>query len=168
VAAGALHIRRLTPDDAPDYRRIRLSALAGEPEAFGSTYAAESPRPLEHFAARLESSTVFGAYTLEQIVGMAGYQRHAGTRDAHKAFVWGTFVEPGWRRQGAARALLGALVAAARTEVEQLTLAVVKDNTAAVSLYRALGFESYGTEPRALKGATGYSDELLMVRFLAL
>jgi ribosomal protein S18 acetylase RimI-like enzyme len=164
---GALHIRRLGADAAADYRRIRLSALASEPEAFGSTYAAEAPRPLEHFAGRLESSAVFGAYALEQIVGMAGYQRHAGARDAHKAFVWGTFVEPPWRRQGAGRALLEALVAAARTEVEQLTLAVVRDNLAAVSLYRALGFEIYGTEPRALKDATGYSDELLMVRFLA-
>jgi ribosomal protein S18 acetylase RimI-like enzyme len=45
---------------------------------------------------------------------------------------------------------------------------VVQDNTAALSLYRALGFEVYGSEPRALKDAGRYSDELLMVRFLTL
>ena len=51
--------------------------------------------------------------------------------------------------------------------VEQLTLSVVRDNEAAAGLYRALGFEAYGVEPRALKGAGGYADEVLMVCFLA-
>jgi ribosomal protein S18 acetylase RimI-like enzyme len=55
----------------------------------------------------------------------------------------------------------------ARREVEQLTLSVVQDNEAARNLYRALGFETYGIEPRALKSAAGYADELLMVCFLA-
>ena len=59
-----------------------------------------------------------------------------------------------------------AVVDAARGAVEQLTLAVVSDNTAAVALYRGLGFEVYGTEPRALKSNDGYTDEILMVRFL--
>jgi hypothetical protein len=37
-------------------------------------------------------------------------------------------------------------------------LSVVKDNEAATALYR---------EPRALKGAGGYADEVLLVCFLA-
>ena len=53
----------------------------------------------------------------------------------------------------------------ARARAEQLTLSVVS-NSSAVALYRRLGFEVYGTEPRALKGDDGYADELLMVRFL--
>jgi ribosomal protein S18 acetylase RimI-like enzyme len=43
----------------------------------------------------------------------------------------------------------------------------VQDNAAAPALYRGLGFEAYGVEPRALKSAAGYADEVLMVRFLA-
>jgi ribosomal protein S18 acetylase RimI-like enzyme len=157
-------IRRLTGADAADYRAIRLAALSQDAAAFGSTYEAEAPRPLSDFAARLESAAVFAAYADRQIVGMAGFKRCTGAREAHKAFLWGTFVEPAWRRRGTGRALLAALLAAAGAEVEQLTLTVVQDNAAAIALYREFGFQVYGTEPRALKSAHGYSDEVLMVR----
>lgn len=59
-----------------------------------------------------------------------------------------------------------AVLEAAHGAVEQLTLAVVSGNAGAVALYRRLGFEIYGTEPRALKSDDGYADEILMVRFL--
>ena len=159
-------IRHLGPADAGDYRAIRLAALQGDAAAFGSTYAAEVGRSLSEFAQRLETSTVFGAYADGRIVGMAGFKPYEGARERHKAFVWGTYVRPEERRHGAARGLMEAVVDAARGAVEQLTLAVVSDNTAAVALYRGLGFEVYGTEPRALKSNDGYTDEILMVRFL--
>jgi ribosomal protein S18 acetylase RimI-like enzyme len=161
-----LHIRRLMPADAGDYRQIRLAALQGDPSAFGSTYQAEVGRSLDENAQRLATSVVYGAYSDGRIVGMAGFKRHPGARDRHKAFVWGTYVLPGLRRRGIARALMVAVLESAGAVVEQLTLAVVRDNSAAIALYRALGFEVYGTEPRALKDAGGYADEVLMVCFL--
>ena len=160
------HIRHLAREDAGDYRAIRLAALQGDAAAFGSSYSAEVRRTVEEFAQRLETSTVYGAYADGRIVGMAGFKRYEGAREGHKAFVWGTYVRPDQRRRGAARALMQAAVDAARGAVEQLTLTVVSDNAAAVALYRGLGFEIYGTEPRALKGDDGYADEILMVRFL--
>jgi ribosomal protein S18 acetylase RimI-like enzyme len=159
-------IRRLAPADAGDYRAIRLAALQGDAAAFGSTYAAEVGRSLNEFARRLETPTVYGAYADGRIIGMAGFKPYEGARDRHKAFVWGTYVRPEERRRGAARALMEVVLETASGAVEQLTLAVVRDNTAAVALYRGLGFQVYGTEPRALKSDEGYADEILMVRFL--
>ena len=159
-------IRRLGPADAGDYRAIRLAALQGDAAAFGSTYAAEVGRSLSEFAQRLASSVVCGAYADRVIVGMAGFKQYEGARERHKAFVWGTYVRPEARRRGMARALMEAVLEAARGSVEQLTLAVVSDNAAALALYRGLGFEVYGTEPRALRDDGGYADEVLMVRFL--
>jgi ribosomal protein S18 acetylase RimI-like enzyme len=97
---------------------------------------------------------------------MAGFKQYQGARECHKAFVWGTYVRPEERRRGAARELMEAVLDGARGTVEQLTLAVVSDNAAALALYRGLGFEVYGREPRALKSDGGCDDETLMVRFL--
>ena len=163
----ATEIRRLAGADAADYRAIRLAALRVDPDAFGSTYQAEAALPLSAFAERLATSAVFAAYADGALVGMAGYKHKQGARERHKGFVWGTFVAPGRRRQGVAEALMRALLEAAAVELEQLTLCVVKENTAAIALYRKLGFEIYGIEPRALKSAHGYADEVLMARALA-
>ena len=161
-----IQIRRLSREDARDYRAIRLAALEGDPAAFGSTFATEVGRTLDEFAQRLETSTVYGAYVNGRIVGMAGFKSYEGARERHKAFVWGTYVRPDVRGRGIARVLMAAVLEGARGVVEQLTLAVAKENLAALALYRELGFEVYGTEPRALKSADGYTDDVLMVRFL--
>ena len=165
-AGPAIAIRRLDGADAEDYRTIRLAALAREPEAFGSVYDAEVARPIEAFAERLATSQVFGAYAGDRIVGLAGFKPESGPKDNHKAFVWGLYVRPSARGRGVARALMAAIIASARDQVEQLTLAVVEGNDAARTLYENLGFEVYGLEPRALKSAAGYRNEVLMVLFL--
>lgn len=159
-------IRQLTPADAADYRAIRLAALQAEPEAFGSTYAAEAGLALQDFADRLATSVVLGAYDGTCIVGMAGFKAQTGARFAHKGFVWGFYVAPQTRGCGVGAALMHGIVAAATGRVEQLTLSVVRTNTAALALYERCGFTTYGVEPRALKSAQGYADEVLMVRFL--
>lgn len=159
-------VRRLEAADAPDYRTIRLASLAREPDAFGSVHAVEASRPLSDFAERLTSSSVFGAYAGGTLVGVAGFKQQAGPKDHHKGFVWGMYVQGDWHGQGVGRALMDAIIDAARGTVEQLTLAVVQGNDAAIALYRKVGFEVYGIEPRALKSASGYVDEVLMVRIL--
>jgi len=159
-------VRRLEAADAEDYCTIRLESLAREPDAFGSVHAVEASRPLSDFAERLMSSSVFGAYADGTLVGVAGFKQQAGPKDHHKGFVWGMYVQGDWRGHGVGRALMDAVIDAARGTVEQLTLAVVQGNDAAVALYGKVGFEVYGIEPRALKSMSGYSDEVLMVRIL--
>lgn len=159
-------IRRLAVSDAEDYRTIRLAALKADPEAFGSTYDAEVERPLEHFAERLAGTTVFGAYQGRDIVGMVGFKREDGQKSCHKGFVWGMFVRAAARGRGIGAALMGALIPCAAETVEQLTLTVVEGNEAAIALYRKFGFERYGVEPRSLKSAAGYVNEVLMARVL--
>ena len=158
--------RRLQPADVDVYRTIRLSALQNEPDAFGSTYAIDFAKPIEEHHQRLTSSIVLGAFDREQIVGMIGLKVEDGPKDAHKAFVWGFYVAPASRSSGVGTDLMSALISAARGCVEQLTLSVVESQLAAIALYEHFGFVRYGVEPRALKSADGYANEVLMVLFL--
>jgi ribosomal protein S18 acetylase RimI-like enzyme len=69
------------------------------------------------------------------------------------------------RRKGIGRALLAALLERAKRDssLEQILLAVATEQTAAKQLYRDLGFETYGTEPHALKMGSRYIDEDHMI-----
>ena len=162
----AIAIRRLSPASRDDYRKIRLEALRASPEAFGSTYELEAQRPIEAFVERLAGSIVFGAYLGDGIVGMVGLAGEQGPKERHKAFLWGMYVRAEMSGKGVGRALVEAILEAAPAGVEQITLAVVKENAAAQALYRRLGFTVYGAEPRALKVRDRYADEILMVKFL--
>lgn len=159
-------IRRLTPDDAENYRTIRLAGLKEAPEVFSSTYEAEVDRPPEHFKQRVTDFPIFGAFLDARIVGMAGYLRETSPKERHKGLLWGMYVAPDARRYRVGASLVQAVLDHAATEVEQIRLIVSHGNTAAIGLYERLGFVAYGHEPKALKGPNGYSDDVLMVRFL--
>src|SRR5208283_1417529 len=137
---SAIHIRRLAPSEGAAYREIRLEALRLNPEAFGSTFEAESVRPLEHFSERVESCPVFGAFRGGEIVGMAGFLGREGPKDAHKGYLWGMYVRIDVRNAGVGRKLAQAVIDYARQHVEILQLDVVSENEAARRLYATLGF----------------------------
>jgi RimJ/RimL family protein N-acetyltransferase len=162
-----IQVRRLDPSEGQLYRGIRLEALQLNPEAFGSTFEAESIRPLEHFSERVASCPVFGAFRGAEIVGMAGFLGRTGSKDAHKGYLWGMYVRTDSRNAGVGRKLAEAVIAHARQHVEILQLDVVSENLAARRLYASLGFVEYGIERQALKQAGRYYDELLMAKDLA-
>jgi ribosomal protein S18 acetylase RimI-like enzyme len=158
--------RRLTVADVEAWREIRLAGLRDAPEAFSSTHRVEAARPLRDFAERLETSLVLAAGREGRIVGVVGLARRPGREEARRAFLWGLYVRPEVRRLGAGRLLLSAVFAAASDRFEQVTLDVAADNFAAIALYEKSGFVQYGGAPRALKTASGYRDEISLVKFL--
>jgi RimJ/RimL family protein N-acetyltransferase len=166
VDTAQIQVRRLAPAEGAAYREIRLEALRLNPEAFGSTFEAESVRPLEHFSGRVGQCPVFGAFRGAEIVGMAGFLGREGAKDAHKGYLWGMYVRPGARNSGVGKKLAEAVIDYARQHVEVLQLDVVSENEAARRLYARLGFVEYGIERKALKQAGRYYDEVLMAKDL--
>ncbi|HYF80091.1 MAG TPA: GNAT family N-acetyltransferase [Symbiobacteriaceae bacterium] len=166
-----MEIRRLRETDWETYRSIRLEALRLAPEAFGSDVDEQSSLPTEYWAARLaggEDSLVLGAFWEGQVVGTAAFSRERRRKVRHKGTITGVYVAPAFRGRGVGRALLTALLGEVRTMqgLEQVTLCVVTENDPARELYRNLGFEVFGTEPRALKVGERYLDEAYMVLLL--
>jgi RimJ/RimL family protein N-acetyltransferase len=164
-------VRKLTQADLDAFWVLRLRALTDNPEAFGSTYeetVAQGKAQMVHRLGLIGDSFSLGAFD-DTLIGTAGFHREAQIKERHKGFVYGVYVVPEKRGKSAGKALMRELIAIAmRLEgLEQLNLAVVTTNQAAVRLYLSLGFEIYGTAPRALKQNGQYWDEHLMVLHLA-
>jgi RimJ/RimL family protein N-acetyltransferase len=162
-----LDFRPLQRDHWSAFQALRLRSIADSPLATYPTYDEEAGRSPEEIQERMaESATqvVFGAFDGDTLIGIAGLRRDALVQVAHKAVLWGVFLHPDWRQRGLARQLLHALFTYARTRgIEQIRLSVNVENPPAARLYRALGFESYGREPRAMRVDDRYYDEDLMM-----
>ncbi|WP_249734014.1 GNAT family N-acetyltransferase [Bradyrhizobium sp. sGM-13] len=161
-----LQIRRLEPSDAALFRDIRLEGLQRNPEAFGSTFEKESALPLSWFEAVLGRTAIFGAFVEETLGGVAAYAAQEGTKQAHRATLWGMYVRDSARNLGLGRKLVAAVLDHARGRVEMVQLTVVSKNESARRVYSAAGFVEYGYEKRGLKRDGRYYDQVLMVKFL--
>ncbi|AEQ53331.1 GNAT family N-acetyltransferase [Pelagibacterium halotolerans] len=162
----SLSIRQIGPDEAEIYRTIRLIALEGDPASFASDAQTERDRPLDWYAQGTRDAAIFVAFVDGQPVGMAGLFVPDRPKTSHIGTIFGLYVRPEQRRNGTAAALMDAVISLARTRVRQVHLGVAVDNCAALKLYHRLGFQTYGTEPRALHVDGRFIDEHLMVRFL--
>ena len=166
-----MEIRFLTEADAQEYSSIRLEALESDPDAFGSSAEEHALLTINEIAARVGESRhnfVAGAFEGSQLIGTAGFFRSKNIKEHHKGNIWGVYVNQDFRGHGIARAMLRTIIDRVATleEIEQIGLAVATTQTAAVKLYRSLGFETYGYEKHALKIGPRYIDEEHMVLWL--
>ena len=149
-------VRLLGPADAAAYRALRLDALQRHPCAFRASFDEEAGQSLDELAARLEADAIFGAYCDGALCGLAGLEIPQARNKRHKGTLFGVYVCPDRRRAGLGTALVSRVIEHARTRVDQLHAAVVVTAEPARALYRKLGFEPYGLEPRALKVGEEY------------
>lgn len=164
-------IRLLNIDDAEQYRVLRLKGLKTDPAAFGSTYELESMLPIENFEERLKDSSeqfVVGGFDEGQLVCVASFIRRGGPKSSHKGALQAMYCEEEYRGKGIARDVVAYLIDKVREieGVEQLSLAVVTENVRAKAFYEAFGFETYGTEPKAMfDGGKYYDEHKMMLQF---
>jgi ribosomal protein S18 acetylase RimI-like enzyme len=163
-----MEIRFLTPDDAGEWLRLRIEALHGDPAAFSASLEEYQSLSIDEVRKRLWSGAdafVVGALQGERMTGMAGFFRDRGPKSRRKGRVWGVYVTPKARAAGIGRKLMRSLLerGLAVEGVEQVLLSVAATQEAAIRLYRSLGFEPFGREPRALKIGDQYVDEEYMI-----
>lgn len=160
-------IRALAGDDAEAFKALRLKAIQDAPTAIWPTHNEEAARTLDETRNRIrttEHQVMFGAFAGPTLIGIAGLRREPLVQVAHKAVLWGVFVDPEHRRGGIAGRLLDAAIAHARAaRVRQIQLCVNAENPRAQALYRNAGFETFGIERRAMRVGQRFYDEEHMV-----
>jgi ribosomal protein S18 acetylase RimI-like enzyme len=83
---------------------------------------------------------------------------------AHRANLWGVFVEPAYRGSGYGRAVVVAALEVARAwpGVDFVDLGVSENAPEALRLYESLGFVAWGREPETTAHARRRYDEIFM------
>ena len=162
--ASAAAIRRLDERDAAAWLALRLEGFTLHPREFRIAPEDERGMPPAAAAGRIASAHVIGAFDDDALVGVAGLTRFDGVKLRHRGLLWGMYVRRAARGRGLGEALVRTLLEeAARQRIEQVLLTVAAGNDGALRLYERCGFVRYGLEPRAIRNADGYVDEVLML-----
>jgi GNAT superfamily N-acetyltransferase len=138
-------VRRAAPGDESIVRTARLAAMAGAPEAFGSTYERELARTPADWRRWLSTGATFILITADRPTGIvAGLHDPADPAIVQLMAMW---VDPACRGAGAADALVAAVLSWARAEgARAVRLMVIDTNVRARRCYERNGFRATGTQ----------------------
>ncbi|QKE72574.1 GNAT family N-acetyltransferase [Arthrobacter citreus] len=166
-----MEIRKLTLEDLPEFIRLRKEGLILSPEAFGESISEYELKTMEQHTNNFPKTFdnfIVGAFDEEELVGVAGFYQKRSEKMKHKGTIWGMYVNPNYRGKGVGKKVLGQAIQHA-TQIEdilQIELAVISSNISAKKLYESVGFESFGTEKRALFVTGEFYDEDHMVKMI--
>ena len=134
-----MHIVRLTPEEGPRLRAIRLRALQDSPDAFGTPLEGEAARSMASWSRAIDDLPTFLAVDRGRDVGMVRSALDARRGDT--AWLISMWVAPEARGRGVGAALVEIVVAwAAANGIHRLLLEVADGNEPAIALYAKMGF----------------------------
>lgn len=160
-----MQIRVLTSDDWREYKRIRLRGLHEDPLAFGKAYEEEVNLSDEEWKDKLSGpKIIYGAEVDGKLVGMAGALFMDMKYFQHMAKVVSVWVDPQYRRQGIAKALMQKLLEDLRRDpkITKVRLSVNTTQDAAIKMYEQMGFVKAGYAKNEMKVGDQYVDQIQM------
>ena len=160
--------RRLEAQDYPAYEALRYFALDYAPSAFGSSNVEEKEYREKRFMERVNHSDHFilGAFDEGELVGIVGFLAHQRIKTKHKGDLISMFVDPESHGKGIGSALVKMALEEAFSypQICKIDLSVEANNSAAIALYRKMGFEEWGRERDALRIGEEFVDLIYMGR----
>lgn len=173
---------RLAPADAERYVRLRLRMLQDAPWAFAASPEDDVALDVAHVTEALaeddnallaveatdttarSGTALTDASRPPDLIAAAGVMREKRRKFAHRAKIWGVFVEPAHRGKGLGKAIMTAAINLARTwpGVDFIDLGVSEYSSEALRLYESLGFQQWGREPETTEYAGRRYDEIYL------
>ena len=157
-------IHRLGKGDGARLREIRLRALQDSPDAFGSTYAQCTDRPLSAWEKQVEGLPTFLATKEGCDVGMVRFA--VDEQDGNVAWLISMWVAPEVRGLGLGSSLIDRLIDYAKLmRVQRIRLDVADGNASAIALYERKGFLPTGVTgamPVPRQHITEHQRELIL------
>ncbi|EPX81126.1 GNAT family N-acetyltransferase [Litoreibacter arenae] len=162
-----MKVRALTEADADAYCALHVEGVTNYPTAFLRSLDEVRNTSEEMTARTLNSGKMIGAFAGDTLVGFAGLAQNGFASAKHRALVGPFYVSVEFQGQGAAQALMDALVIRAQElGVLQLELYVWSGNPRAQRFYMRNGFVQTGVIPRSVIIDGQPCDDFFMVRAL--
>ena len=157
-----LTIKEITEDHHfSTYKNLILKGLQSDEESFRIAPIDEKSAPFP--TSGQEDSFTLGAFKNDNLVGVASFTREGKTRVKlrHKGLLFKIFVDPQFRKQGIDKTLIQRVIEKVEkiTDIEHINLTVIPTNKYAKKLYETFGFETFSSEPKAIKWKERYFDE---------
>ncbi len=145
-------IRPLVPDDATQWRALRLRSIRDFPLGFLVTEDEAAQVTIEQLVVRLKLGNDWGVFVGETLIGFCNCRRQNLSRTKHRGEIGPFFIDAEHQGTQAASLLMETIIADARSKgIEQLELYVDSTNNRAIRFYERLGFTRAATLPNAVK-----------------
>ncbi len=115
-----ISLKQIGENDWQMFRKIRLKALLTDPQVFGSHYDREKTYSGQDWKEWVgaKNQAIFFIYDGEKLIGMTGIYIPQDTVEKSKAVLWGSWLEPAYRRQGISKLMYQARLEWARSQPE--------------------------------------------------
>jgi ribosomal protein S18 acetylase RimI-like enzyme len=157
-----MQIRKLEPNDAMVWKKLRLESLVKHPENYLSAIEEESLLTDEDWQQRIAQNDVYGLFEDKQLVSIASMKTMSRLKCSHVGEIWGVYTIPDARGKGYSSQLLKHLLTDAKHKVDHCILTCTTTNQGAFHIYQKLGFRVYGIDNKAIKVGENYYDEYMM------
>ena len=140
-----ISIRQINENDWRIFREIRLKALQTDPKVFGSNYEREvnkSKRDWQEWIGE-KGGAIFFIYDEETPIGMTGIYTPRDTVEKSKAVLWGSWLEPEYRRKGLSDLMYKARIdwAKGQPEIRRIEVSHRESNLASKYANQKHGFK---------------------------
>lgn len=115
-----ISIKQIDESDWKEFREIRLKALQSDPEVFGSHHAREKNKSKQDWIEWVgaKNQAIFFIYDDELPIGMTGIYIPQDTVAKTTAVLWGSWLEPDYRRKGVSETMYKARIDWAKQQAE--------------------------------------------------